>query len=122
MSDSTKKSGDGRQITYRVGWKSGTIHLEDKKPPNGGTLADFAEGKTASGAAKPGAPAGRMPYAPPAASTRRIPSPLWMRAADALLRPAPLPTLRAWTIVLFALPPAAFAALCWLAIRLSAAA
>lgn len=141
MSDSSKTPGDGRQITYRVGWKSGKIQLEDKKPPNGGTLDDFPAADGAPGAPRPNGSARQAPGANtrgrPGASSRgsqptfhrktyyaaprRAAAPLWMRAAETLLRPAPLPSARVWTYMLYGLPPVAFAALCWLAYRLSAA-
>ncbi|WP_309123316.1 hypothetical protein [Paenibacillus sp.] len=104
-----KAEEDPRKITYRVGWKSGTIHLQDKgKPrpsPSGGTLSDFAP----DGAPKPAA-------REPAPAAERLPA---ERLAKLLLRRAPLPSAKAWPFLLSCLPAAAFAALVWLAYRMT---
>ncbi|WP_158299195.1 hypothetical protein [Paenibacillus antri] len=106
-----KAEEDPRKITYRVGWKSGTIHMQDKgkaRPsPSGGTLSDFAPG----GAPKP---ATREPE--PAPTAERLPA---ERLAKLLLRPAPLPPAKAWPYLLSCLPAAAFAVLVWLAYRMT---
>ncbi len=113
----TKQETDPRKITYRVGWKSGTIHTQDKgkaaRPaPSGGTLSDFATDgspEPEASAEEPGAASGRDAAEAPPAS--------WI--ASQLLRPAPLPTVRIWPYILSVLPAAAFAALVWLAYRMS---
>ena len=109
-----KHDPDPRKITYRVGWKSGTIHMQDKgkatRPaPSGGTLSDFAPGVPL----KP-APQGATPSS--TASTESEPLP---RFARLLLREAPLPTAGAWAYIVSVVPVAAFVALVWLAYRLS---
>lgn len=110
-----KADNDPRKITYRVGWKSGTIHMQDKgkaaRPaPSGGTLSDFAPG----GPPKPASQGAAAPATNGPAEGEPLP-----RIAALLLRPAPLPPAGAWSYVLSALPAAAFAALLWLAYRLS---
>jgi hypothetical protein len=110
--DPGEKPADSRQITYRVGWKSGTIHLQDKKgqPPAGGTLSDYA--------AKPVRP---RTFAPTTAATRRPALPLWEWGANLLFCPAPLPSAKVWKYVLAVVPIVAFTVLCWLAFALSRA-
>jgi hypothetical protein len=105
-----KKTGDPRQITYRVGWKSGTIHLQEKKEagPKGGTLSSYAV-----------KPVRTKVYMSPKAETRQIPLTPMERVAALLLRPAPLPSARSWKAVLAVVPVAAFGALCWLTLTLS---
>ena len=134
MNDSTpppkEPNADPRKITYRVGWKSGTIHLDEPNQPGAkpgksrGTSAKLGKKR-----GKPGNASGAKPkplrregvtIARTASSREGEGRPSAAeRVAALLLRPAPLPPERAWAVVLAALPAAAFALLLWLAYRLN---
>jgi hypothetical protein len=112
-----KPDHDPRKITYRVGWKSGTIHMQDKgkatRPaPSGGTLSDFAPG----GPPKPAPHGATHPATTASSESESEPLP---RIARLLLRPAPLPTAGAWSYIVSVVPAAAFVALVWLAYRMT---
>ncbi|HZG88028.1 hypothetical protein [Paenibacillus sp.] len=120
---------DPRRITYRVGWKSGTIHLGESgtqgaaSGKSGGTSAmPGKRGKPRKAAAPKPKPLRRkgVTVARTASSRegegRRTEA---YRLAALLLRPAPLPSERAWAVILAALPAASFALLLWLAYRLN---
>jgi len=109
-----KDREESRKITYRVGWRSGTIHLKDRpKPPSGGSLEAYAvKPLPVKSFGRTGTARRRPPSSSPAAALDRL--------AKALLSPAPLPGERAWRLALAALPAVAFAAAAWLSYMLSA--
>jgi len=133
MNDSTSPpkgpNPDPRKITYRVGWKSGTIQMDE--PDHPGAKPGNSRGTPAEPGkhGKPGHASGARPKPlrrEDVAAARTV-SPLESegrpsatdRLVELLLRPAPLPSERAWAAVLAALPAAAFALLLWLAYRLN---
>jgi hypothetical protein len=122
MSDS-RPPEDPRKITYRVGWKSGTIQLQDKdkrsanaaRPPQGGVLSDYRiEGEERP---RSESPAGGNPV--PAAKSDRVRNTV-EQVMDVFMKPAPLPPERVWRYLLWIVPAAAFSGTCWLAYMMSA--
>lgn len=101
-------ANDLRKMTYRVGWKSGTIHRQRKSQAalNGGVLSGFAVRPSPSPLAAPHIPV--VPRKHPAGRLLKL-----------LLHPAPLPPARAWGYLLAVVPLVAFAGLVWLTYRLS---
>jgi hypothetical protein len=89
------KEHSDREITYRVGWKKGVIHVPD------------SAGKSAVPAAHSGAEM-------KGAGAERPAVPFFLKAA-------PFPGLKAAAVFALALPAAAFAAIVWLTAKLAEA-
>lgn len=90
-----KKHSD-REITYRVGWKKGVIHVPDSTDKSAGSPAAL------NGLEQEGADAENV-------------------AVPFFLKEAPIPSLKIAAGVALALPAAAFAIIVWLVAKLAEA-